>query len=204
MTDLSQTIEAKSNQLNADDLMGGARTIKITNVSATSEKDQPIDINYEGDNGKPYKPCKSMRRVMVMLWGADGKQYIGRSMTIYRDAEVVFGGQKVGGIRISHMSDISKAETISLTASKLKKAMITIQPLKSAPTPVGVSLSDDEFTMIQKTLNEATFETKDTALTEARAIYNSANTDQKKTIKELSEKVSKLTAPVMDDEEFTL
>lgn len=65
MTDLSQTIAPKSDQLNADDLIGGPRTIKVTRVSAMKEPDQPIAIYFEGDNGKPYKPGKSMRRVLV-------------------------------------------------------------------------------------------------------------------------------------------
>ena len=34
---------------------------------------EPVRVTIaEGDNRKPYKPCKSMRRVMVHCWGADG------------------------------------------------------------------------------------------------------------------------------------
>jgi hypothetical protein len=205
MTDLSLTIEAKSNQLNADDLMAGSRTIKVTDVSSTSEKDQPIRLNYEGDNGKPYLPCKSMRRVLVWLWGADGKQYVGRSMTIYRDPEVVFGGQKVGGIRISHLSNIDKPESIALTASKLKKSTVTIQPLKVASAPVK-SLSLDEFSDIQEKLNSATYENKDSVLSDARDAYKNADDSQREKIKELTTKVSALSSPVsdLDDDELVL
>ena len=102
--DISQTIAPKSNQLNFDDFLSGeSKTIKITEVSGTSEKEQPIAISYEGDNGKPYRPSKGMRRVLVYVWGKDSKDYIGRSLTLYGDPEVKFGGQAVGGIRISHM-----------------------------------------------------------------------------------------------------
>jgi len=128
MTDLSKTIEAKSDQLNADDLMGGARTVKITNVSVVSG-DQPISINYEGDCNKPYKPCKSMRRALIQVWGSDGKEYIGRSMTLYFDPNVTWAGQKVGGIRISHVSDIHKPKTLLLTSSRGKKSPFKIEPL---------------------------------------------------------------------------
>ena len=63
MTDLSKTIDPKSDQLNSDDLIAGPITIRITKVSANlSSPEQPISIFFEGDNGKPYKPCKSMRR----------------------------------------------------------------------------------------------------------------------------------------------
>src|SRR5690348_5899593 len=97
----------KSDQLNSDDLISGPRTITITRVSANEgSPEQPISISFEGDDQKPYKPCKSMRRVMVHIWGPDASQYVGRSMTIYRDPKVQFGGMAVGGIRISHMTDI--------------------------------------------------------------------------------------------------
>lgn len=133
MTDLSKTIAPKSDQLNADDLIGGPLTLTITRVSADpSSAEQPVSISFEGDGGKPYKPCKSMRRVMVHLWGKDGAAYAGRSMTIYRDAEVQFGGMKVGGIRISHMSHISKAETMALTATRANRKPFTVRPLEAA------------------------------------------------------------------------
>src|SRR5574337_263090 len=103
MIDLRPTIEPKSDQLNADDLIAGPRTIRVRDVKAVKE-DQPILIFFDGDNEKPYKPCKGMRRVLVKAWGADGHKYIGKSMTLFCDPDVTFGGAKVGGIRISHVS----------------------------------------------------------------------------------------------------
>src|ERR1700722_13127814 len=102
MIDMRPTVIPKSDQLNADSLIGGPKTIKVTKVSLVAEADQPIAIGFEGDDGKPYKPGKSMRRVLVNIWGPDGNAYIGRSMTIYRDVKVMFGGVATGGIRISH------------------------------------------------------------------------------------------------------
>lgn len=131
MTDLSKTIEAKSNQLNSDDLQAAPRTIKITKVSAGSAE-QPIAINYEGDDGKPFYPCKSMRRVLVAVWGADGASYVGRSLTLYRDPEVKFGGIAVGGIRISHMSHLDKPMLMALTATRGSKKPYTVKPLAVA------------------------------------------------------------------------
>lgn len=129
MTDLSQTIAPKSDQLNADDLIGGPRTIKVTRVSQMREPDQPIAINFEGDGGKPYKPGKSMRRVLVRVWGNDGTTYVGRRMTLYRDDAVQFGGVAVGGIRISHMSDITKDVTMALTVTRANRRPFTVKPL---------------------------------------------------------------------------
>lgn len=131
MIDLSATTLAKSDQLNSDDLFGRTITIKITKVSLTASE-QPIAISYEGDGGKPYLPCKSMRRVLIHIWGVDGNAYVGRSMTLYRDEAVVFGGQAVGGIRISHMSNINSPVTMSLTASRKSKKPFTVKPLSAA------------------------------------------------------------------------
>ncbi len=120
--DMTNFITPKSVQLNADDLLGGPRTIKVTGVRANEgSAEQPISISFEGDNGKPYKACKSMRRVMVHVWGANASAYIGRSMTVYCDPDVQFGGMKVGGIRISHMSHIDKTQTMALTVTKARR-----------------------------------------------------------------------------------
>lgn len=134
--DLSTTIAPKSDQLNADDLLTGERTIKITSVKKSDTPEQPVSIYFDGDNGKPFKPCKSMRRVLVHVWGKDATTYAGRSLTIYCDPSVKFGGLEVGGIRISHMSDISKPVTLALTASKANKKPYTVKPLAVKSEPV--------------------------------------------------------------------
>ena len=69
MMDISDTIIAKSDQLNASDLIGGPITVTITGVKRFDSAEQPIAISYEGDNGKPFKPCKSVRRLLVGMWG---------------------------------------------------------------------------------------------------------------------------------------
>jgi hypothetical protein len=133
---MTQFTVPKSDQLNADDLIGGPRTITISRVRASeSTPDQPVEIHIEGSD-KPYKPCKSMRRVMIALWGIDAMQYVGRSMTLYRDPEVQFGGMKVGGIRIGEMSHIEKDAQLVLTASKTKRAPYMVKKMKAqAPAP---------------------------------------------------------------------
>jgi len=138
---MAQFIAPKSDQINADDLIGGPLTITITRVSANeSAPEQPINIFFQGDGGKPFRPCKSMRRVMVHVWGSDASKYAGRSMTLYRDPKVQFGGMSVGGIRISHMSDIPNDKMnngvvqMSLTATRAKRAPYTVKELQSAPT----------------------------------------------------------------------
>jgi len=127
--DLSHTIVPKSDQLNADDLIAGNITIKVTDIKASDSPDQPVIIHYENDNGRPYKPCKSMRRVLIQAWGANGKQWIGKSMTLYRDPDVKFGGQAVGGIRISHLSDIDRDMNFMLTVTRARRAAYSVKKL---------------------------------------------------------------------------
>ena len=128
--DISKTIAPKSDQLNADDLIAGPKTITVTGIKLVAE-DQPVAIHFEGDDGKPYKPCKSMRRVLIKAWGPNGAAYVGRSMTLFLDEQVRFGGAAVGGIRISHLSHISKSLTMALTATRATKRAYTVGVLAS-------------------------------------------------------------------------
>jgi hypothetical protein len=129
MNDMSRVIIPKSDQINADDLLAGPRTITVASVSIRPGTEQPVSIHFDGDEGKPYKPCKSMCRVMVQLWGPDANNYVGRSMTLYCDPSVVWGGMKVGGIRISHMTHIEGTATLALTATKGSRKPFTVKPL---------------------------------------------------------------------------
>ena len=133
--DITATLEAKSSQLNTDDLIAGAKTITITKVSAGSAE-QPVAVSFEGDGGKPWYPCKSMRRVLVAAWGADASQYVGRRVTLFRDPSVIYGGIEVGGIRVSHLSDLDGPLSIALTVTRQKRSPYKVQPLPaSPPTP---------------------------------------------------------------------
>ncbi|MGB3480855.1 MAG: hypothetical protein WBB07_01395 [Mycobacterium sp.] len=56
-------------------------------------------------------------------------------MTLYRDADVKFGGQDVGGIRVSHISGIEKRLKIALTTSRGQRKPFFIEPLPDQPAP---------------------------------------------------------------------
>lgn len=134
---LRDTIVPKSDQLNADDLIGATRDITITAVRRGESPDQPVSIHYDGDSGRPYKPCKSMRRVMIHAWGDDGRAWVGERVRLYCDPEVMFGGVKVGGIRISHMTGIPSTQHISLTQTRGKRKPYTVEPLTIPAYPVA-------------------------------------------------------------------
>jgi hypothetical protein len=133
--DMSAAIIPKSDQLNSDDLIAGPITVTITAVTVRGGQEQPVSIHFEGDNGKPYKPCKSMSRVLVSAWGPDSSKYVGRSMALYRDPSVKWAGMEVGGIRISHMSDIAETMTMALTATKGSRKPFMVKPLAAREKP---------------------------------------------------------------------
>ena len=152
MTDLRDTIIPKSDQLNADDLIVGPITIKITSVKVPGGE-QPVSIHYEGDNGKPWKPCKSSLRTLIAGWKtSDGDKFIGRQVTLYLDSDVTWAGQAVGGIRVSHMSHIEKPLRLMLTKSRGKKASHEIGVIQTVPLK---DMTEDEFKAFKSDLEGA-------------------------------------------------
>lgn len=130
MSDMTPVIEAKSDQLNAADLVGGPITVTITRVDVRDAKEQPVSVHYQGDDGKPWKPCKSMCRVMVAAWGPDSKTYPGKMLTLYCDPTVKWAGMEIGGIRISHMSHLDGPLLTSVTLTKGSRKPYRVEPLE--------------------------------------------------------------------------
>ena len=132
--DISDTITPDSTQINADDLIGGPVTVTVTDVSR-GNAEQPVNIKVAEVPGRAYRPSKSMRRVLVAAWGKDAKQYIGRRITLFRNPDITFGRDKVGGIQISHLSHLEKPLRVPLTVSRGKRQPFTVQPLAEATPP---------------------------------------------------------------------
>lgn len=134
MNDMSATIVAKSDQINAADLIGKPRTVTVREVRIKGDEEQPVSILIEGDN-KAFRPCKGVRRLIVAMWGPDANKYIGQSMTLYCDPDVTWAGKKEGGIRVSHMTGIKGETVFSMRISRAATKPYKILPLANAPTP---------------------------------------------------------------------
>jgi len=130
---LRDTTAPNSSQLNADDLAGTTRIVRVTAVKRGTSKQQPVSISFYGDDNRPYKPCLSMRRVLIQAWSDDGREWVGRSMKLYSDPEVMYGGVKLGGIRISHLSHIGSDLKVMLTVSKGIRKEFTFKKLPFYP-----------------------------------------------------------------------
>lgn len=118
--DISETLLANSNQMNAADIMGVEPIVKIEHVSKAADPKQPLVIQITGGY-KPFLPCKTVRRILAEAWGADAGKWIGRWMQLYREPTVVYGGEEVGGIRLRALSDIPGGMTVKLKERKTGK-----------------------------------------------------------------------------------
>lgn len=151
VTDLRSTIIPKSDQLNTDQLLGGPLVITVTDVRAGGGDDQPVSIFHDTDPARPYKPCKTMRKVLIHAWGPNGRAWVGKSMELYAEPSVKFGGELVGGIRIARLTDIPKDIKVSLTATKGRKTMHEIGRLElSGPLQVvlqAIAAANDKKSM---------------------------------------------------------
>jgi len=129
---LSELSKPKSDQLNADDLVGGPITVRITKAVRSDDPKQTLWIYYHGDGGKPYKPSTGMRRAMAFIWNdPDVEQLAGRCLTLFNNPAIKFGSETTGGIQISHASHIPKAMTFLLTVTKGRRVAFTVNPLES-------------------------------------------------------------------------
>lgn len=129
--DISDSLAANSNQQNADEYLSGPKTLTVSEVKKGSAE-QPVEVHLVEFPGKPFKPAKSVRRVLAAAWGTDASQWAGRRLTIYCDPGVKYAGKAVGGLRVSHVSHIDKPVTVALTVTRGKREPFTVQPLVEA------------------------------------------------------------------------
>lgn len=129
--DITDTLAPKSDQLDAVDLLGGPQTFTIESVSSGSAE-QPVQVRLV-EFPRVWRPSKNMRRVLGFCWGTDASQWAGRRVRLFCDPAVMFGGEKVGGTRISHLSHIDKPKSVPLLVSRGKSQTFTVQPLPDAP-----------------------------------------------------------------------
>jgi len=133
--DITSSLAPRSDQLNADDLIGGPITVTIKEVTP-GKAEQPFDFQLIEYPGRAYRPSLGMRRVIAHVWGGEASEYASRKLTLYRDPDVTFGKDRTGGIRISHMSNISEPVSLPVTVSRGRRVNFTVKPLEvQHPTP---------------------------------------------------------------------
>jgi hypothetical protein len=161
--DMTDSLAPKSDQLDAVDLLSGPRTFTIEKVSK-GNPEQPFNFHL-AEFPRVWRPGKSMRRVIVAAWGGKTSAYAGQSVTLYCDPSVQFGGDTVGGTRISHMTGIDKPLKVPLLIKRGKSAVFTVQPLAHAPkaaraepNQVDATIPDDVKAATEKAVAEGTID----------------------------------------------
>ncbi|GAA2941148.1 hypothetical protein [Glutamicibacter bergerei] len=117
--DISKTLLAKSDRLNAADLSGAPIVATIENVRQ-GDGTKPVIIDLVGMNGRPWIPSLGMRRIIAKAWGTETNDWIGRLVKLVNNPEVVYAGQAVGGVEIIALSHIEKAFTVPKRVSQKK------------------------------------------------------------------------------------
>ena len=139
--DVSETILAKSDQINAIDLIEPT-VVTVVDVKA-GPADQPVHIITDKyGTERPFKPSKTVRRDLVKAWGKEAQAWIGRSMELYNEPTVLWAGKQVGGIRISALSHIEKPIQTAHTITRGKYTEVTIRVLQDAPGPSEEAVVD--------------------------------------------------------------
>ena len=132
--DITDTLAPRSDQQNYDDVSAAPRTFTVADVTP-GNPEQPVHVHLAEAPGRPYKPNKSMRRVIAKGWGTETQAWIGRRLTLYGDPDVKWGGKAVGGIRVAAMSHIDKPFTLALTVTRGKRETAKVDALPAdAPT----------------------------------------------------------------------
>lgn len=131
--DVSAAIVAKSDQINAIDLVGRDVTVTIVDVKQ-GPADQPVHIitDLYGPS-RPWKASKTALRDIVQVWGTDATVWVGRRITLFNDPEVLWAGKKVGGVRIRAMSHIDAAFKATHIITRGRTVDVMIQPLPDTP-----------------------------------------------------------------------
>lgn len=138
--DITDTLAPNSEQLDAVDLVGSPRTFTIESVSK-GNAEQPVNIHL-AEFPRPWRPGKNMRRVLAGVWGKETAAWVGRRVTLFCDPRVKFGGEEVGGVRISHMSGIDKPTKVPVIVTRGKGGTYLVEPL-TADAPTSPPVTDD-------------------------------------------------------------
>lgn len=124
---IEDTLAPNSDQLDAIELASGPRIFTVERVSK-GNPDQPVNVHLV-EFPRPWRPAKSMRRVLAACWGVDASAWVGRRVELFFDPEVTFGKDKPGGTRIKRISHIDKAQKIPLLVTRGKSAIYVVDPL---------------------------------------------------------------------------
>jgi len=141
--ELQQCAAAKSDQIDADNLIGGiTMDVTIKAVQRGPSNEQPLQLVLE-ETDKFYRPSKTFRRALIGCFGDEPSNWIGKRLRLVRNPDTMFGGVKVGGIEVSHAS-IEAPVVFMLAAKRGKKSQVSIDVISPVqqPTPMPQNVKE--------------------------------------------------------------
>lgn len=149
--ELVAAVQAKSDQIDADDLIGGITLdVTIKAVQRGPSAEQPLQLVLE-ETPKFYRPSKTYRRALIGCFGDEPANWVGKRLRLVRNPDTMFGGVKVGGIEVSHAS-ITEPVMLMLSAKRGKKTAVKIDVMPKAakvapaqkPKPKAATITGDQ------------------------------------------------------------
>ena len=134
-SELIQAVAAKSDQIDADNLIGGiTMDVTIKSVQRGPSNEQPVQLVLN-ETDKFYRPSKTFRRALIGCFGDDPANWVGQRIRLVRNPDTTFGGVKVGGIEVSHAS-IPAPIVLMLSTKRGKKTAVSIDVIPPVAQPV--------------------------------------------------------------------
>lgn len=130
--DVTPALAPNSDQQTAQDFAAGPRVCTITGVRFYKNDKglDRIEIRLD-EESRPWRPSLGMGDLMCAVWGTESDDWMGQKVELYKDPNVYFGKDKLGGIRISRIGGIAKPTEVTIrTNGKGKSIAVTVQPLE--------------------------------------------------------------------------
>ena len=137
MADIAKAIEPLSDRQNATDYTAGPKVFTVAGTSDyRDEKGRAkVNVHLAEAPDRPFKPSATNLRLIAIGWGEDDTTWPGRRIKLALDPEVMFGREKVGGIRVVALSGMEQPFTAKLPVTRGKKQEFRVEVLPDAPAP---------------------------------------------------------------------
>ena len=137
MADIAKAIEPLSDRQNATDYTAGPKVFTVAGTSDyRDEKGRAkVNVHLAEASDRPFKPSATNLRLIAIGWGEDDTTWPGRRIKLALDPEVMFGRDKVGGIRVVALSGMEQPFTAKLPVTRGTKQEFRVEVLPDAPAP---------------------------------------------------------------------
>ena len=137
MADIAKAIEPLSDRQNATDYTAGPKvfTVAVTSDYRDEKGRAKVNVHLAEAPDRPFKPSATNLRLIAIGWGEDDTTWPGRRIKLALDPEVMFGRDKVGGIRVVALSGMEQPFAAKLPVTRGKKQEFRVEVLPDAPAP---------------------------------------------------------------------